>query len=76
MIVKVEEGQIVVTRLVMKKHRALHGLTRSLIFNMVEGVTNGCKEFKLVVLVIGSASGNKLVLQVGYSHPVVNQVNI
>lgn len=73
MIVKVEEGQIVVTRPSDdKKHRALHGLTRSLIFNIVEGVTNGYQK-NLELVGVGyraQLQGNKLVLQVGYSHPV------
>lgn len=53
-------------------HRSLHGLTRSLIANMVEGVTNG---FRRQLQLVGTGyraqmSGNKLVLAVGYSHPV------
>lgn len=73
MIVKVEEGQIVVTRpSEEKKHRALHGLTRTLVFNMVEGVTNGYQK-ALELVGVGyraQLQGQKLVLQVGYSHPV------
>ncbi|MEC2075497.1 50S ribosomal protein L6 [Metabacillus fastidiosus] len=55
-----------------KEHRALHGTTRSLLGNMVEGVSNGF-ERGLELIGVGyraSKSGNKLVLNVGYSHPV------
>ncbi len=55
-----------------KDHRALHGTTRSLISNMVEGVTKGF-ERSLELIGVGyraSLSGKKLVLNVGYSHPV------
>jgi len=53
-------------------HRSLHGLTRSLLFNMVEGVTNGfSKNLDLVgVGYRASLQGKKLVLAVGKSHPV------
>ena len=55
-----------------KENRALHGLTRALIANMVEGVTNG---FKKVLEVNGvgyraQKNGKTLVLSLGYSHPV------
>jgi large subunit ribosomal protein L6 len=55
-----------------KEHRALHGTTRSLLGNMVEGVSKGF-ERGLELIGVGyraSKSGNKLVLNVGYSHPV------
>ncbi|MCA0989429.1 50S ribosomal protein L6 [Guptibacillus algicola] len=55
-----------------KEHRALHGTTRSLIANMVEGVTKGFEK-NLEIIGVGwraSKSGQKLVLNVGYSHPV------
>ena len=55
-----------------KKHRALHGLTRTLINNMVLGVTTGFAT-KLEIVGVGykaQMSGNNLVLNVGYSHPV------
>ncbi|MDG2703244.1 50S ribosomal protein L6, partial [Vibrio parahaemolyticus] len=55
-----------------KEHRALHGTTRSLIANMVEGVSKGF-ERGLELIGVGyraAKSGNKLVLNVGYSHPV------
>lgn len=53
-------------------HKALHGLTRSLINNMVNGVTAGYEK-KLSLEGVGyraAKQGNKLVLTVGYSHPV------
>ncbi len=55
-----------------KLHRSLHGLTRTLIANMVEGVTNGYRK-GLEINGVGyraSLQGKKLVLAVGYSHPV------
>ena len=73
MIVKLEDGKILVERPSDDKtHRALHGLTRALIANMVEGVTKG---YQKVLQVYGTGYraelvGNKLNLQVGYSHPV------
>jgi large subunit ribosomal protein L6 len=71
--VKKEDGQIVVTRPTNRgEHRALHGLTRSLIANMVEGVTNGFEK-RLEIQGVGyraALQGNKLVLSLGYSHPV------
>lgn len=71
--VAVDNGQIVVTRPSDdKNHRALHGLTRTLIANMVQGVTNGFeKSLDLVGVGYRAAKqGNKLVLTIGYSHPV------
>jgi large subunit ribosomal protein L6 len=53
-------------------HRSLHGLTRSLIANMVEGVTNGYEK-RLAIVGVGyraSMKGKALEVQVGYSHPV------
>jgi large subunit ribosomal protein L6 len=53
-------------------HRALHGLTRSLLANMVEGVTNGYKR-QLKVNGVGyraTMDGKKIVFLVGFSHPV------
>ena len=69
--VKVEDGNVVVTR-VSDEHKALHGLTRSLISNMVIGVTAGFEK-KLEINGVGyraAKQGNKLVLTLGYSHPV------
>ena len=71
--IKVEDGHVVVTRPSdLKKMKALHGLTRTLINNMVVGVTNGYEKV-LEVNGVGyraSKSGNKLTLNLGYSHPV------
>lgn len=56
-----------------KRHRALHGLSRALINNMVVGVTNGY-ERKLLIVGVGykaAKNGKKLELQLGHSHPVV-----
>ncbi|OUM95066.1 MAG: 50S ribosomal protein L6 [Thermobacillus sp. ZCTH02-B1] len=55
-----------------KLHRALHGTTRSVIANMVSGVTEGFSK-SLELVGVGyrvTKSGNKIVLNVGYSHPV------
>jgi large subunit ribosomal protein L6 len=68
-----ENGEIVVTRPTDRgEHRALHGLTRSLIANMVEGVTGGYEK-RLEIQGVGyraQLQGSKLVLALGYSHPV------
>lgn len=56
----------------VKEHRALHGLTRTLIANMVEGVTNGYKK-QLEISGVGyraQLQGKKLVMNLGYSHMV------
>lgn len=55
-----------------KKHKSLHGLTRTLIANMIEGVTNGYTK-NLEIVGVGyraQKQGNKLVLNLGFSHPV------
>ncbi len=55
-----------------KQQKSLHGLTRSLLANMVEGVTNGYSR-NLEIVGVGyraAKQGNKLVLTMGYSHPV------
>ena len=55
-----------------KVHRSLHGLTRSLLANMVEGVTNGFQR-NLDIVGVGyraEQAGDKLVIRVGYSNPV------
>lgn len=71
--VVVDNGQIVITRSSdNKNYRALHGLTRSLIANMVTGVTQGYQK-SLDLVGVGYRAvkqGRKLVLTVGYSHPV------
>jgi large subunit ribosomal protein L6 len=69
-----QEGQtLVVTRPSdAPHHRALHGLTRTLVANMVEGVTKGFEK-RLELVGVGyraARQGTKLVLTVGYSHPV------
>ena len=71
--IAVEAGQIVVTRPSdLKRHKSLHGLTRTLINNMVIGVTNGYEK-TLEINGVGyraAKSGKKLTLTLGYSHPV------
>ena len=55
-----------------RENRGQHGLARTLINNMIEGVTNGY-ERKLVLVGVGysvAKQGNKLVLKLGYSHPI------
>jgi large subunit ribosomal protein L6 len=73
MIIKIEDGNVVVQRpSEIKMHKALHGLTRTLIANMVEGVTNGFQK-ALDINGVGyraQKQGKKLVLSLGYSHPV------
>ena len=68
-----EEGAVVVTRPTERgEDRALHGLTRTLIANMVEGVTKGFEK-RLEIQGVGyraALKGTDLELQVGYSHPV------
>jgi large subunit ribosomal protein L6 len=71
-----EEDQIIVKRPTERgEDRALHGLTRTLIANMVEGVTKGF-ERRLEIQGVGyraSLRGTALELNVGYSHPVVKE---
>ena len=71
--VATEEGEIVVTRPSDRgEHRALHGLTRSLIANMITGVTEGFEK-RLEIQGVGyraALKGKDLELAVGYSHPV------
>ena len=70
----IEDNQVVVTRPSdQKKHRALHGLTRALINNMVLGVSEGFTK-ELALIGVGYRSemkGSVLVLYLGYSHPIV-----
>lgn len=71
--VTVENNEITVVRPSDNKmHRSLHGTTRSVVNNMVSGVTEGfSKSLELVgVGYRASKSGDKIVLNVGYSHPV------
>jgi large subunit ribosomal protein L6 len=73
-IVKVEGGQLLVQRpSEQQRHRALHGLYRSLLHNMVVGVSEG---FKIVQELVGvgykaSATGQLLELSLGYSHNIL-----
>ncbi|MBM7588290.1 large subunit ribosomal protein L6 [Bacillus pakistanensis] len=71
--VELEENIVNITRPSdAKDHRALHGTTRALIANMVEGVSKGF-ERNLELIGVGyraQKQGKKLVLNVGYSHPV------
>ncbi|MGH2793452.1 MAG: 50S ribosomal protein L6, partial [Actinomycetota bacterium] len=73
MSVAVDEGAVLVSRPTDEaQHRALHGLTRSLIANMVEGVTNGYSK-TLEIQGVGyraALKGSDLEVAVGYSHPV------
>ncbi len=68
-----EDNQLVVQRANdSKQTRAFHGLTRALIANMVEGVTNGFEK-KLEMVGVGyraQMQGKKLVISIGFSHPV------
>jgi large subunit ribosomal protein L6 len=72
--IKLDKGEVTVKRPSDEpNHRALHGMTRALINNMVVGVSSG---FSKVLEVNGvgyraELDGEKLVLNVGYSHPVV-----
>lgn len=71
--IAIEDNSIVVTRPSDdKNHRALHGLTRALLNNMVIGVTEGyAKTLELVgVGYRAQLQGKKLVMNLGYSHPV------
>jgi large subunit ribosomal protein L6 len=72
--VKVENGEIVVNRPSdSKQHRALHGLTRSLVYNMVHGVSQGFTR-KMLIEGVGykaEMKGKKLLLTLGFSHPIL-----
>jgi large subunit ribosomal protein L6 len=73
MTVSQEDGSILVARPTDRgEHRALHGLTRSLIANMVEGVTDGFEK-RLEIQGVGyraALKGKNLELALGFSHPV------
>jgi len=73
MIIKIEEGKLTVNRpSESKMHKSLHGLTRSLVNNMVVGVTKGFEK-ALEIQGVGyraQKQGKKLILTLGYSHPV------
>jgi large subunit ribosomal protein L6 len=71
--IELQDGRVVVTRASEEKQqRAFHGLTRALLATMVEGVTNGYSR-TLEIIGVGykaEKKTDKLVLTVGYSHPV------
>jgi large subunit ribosomal protein L6 len=72
--VSVAEKEIIVKRKSdQKKHRALHGLTRSLLNNMVTGVNSGYKK-ELLIIGVGfraEVRGKIMVMNLGYSHPII-----
>ncbi len=72
--VRVEEGKVLCERPTdQKPHRALHGLTRALIANMIQGVTQGFEK-KLELVGVGyraQVQGQMLTLSLGYTNPVV-----
>lgn len=71
--VELKDNQVIVVRPNdLKLNRALHGLTRSLINNMIEGVTKGYEK-QLEILGVGyraAVAGSKLTLNLGFSHPI------
>ena len=73
MAISLEDGRLQVVRPTdQKQHRAFHGLTRSLLANMVEGVTAGYRK-TLEIVGVGyraEKKGQVLVINAGYSHPV------
>jgi large subunit ribosomal protein L6 len=73
MLVKVADGVMTVSRpSESKKHRAYHGLTRSILSNMVEGVSKGFEK-TLEIVGVGyraEKTGDKIILRIGYSQPV------
>ncbi len=74
---KIEDGVLTVKRPTeQKRHKALHGLSRALIYNMVEGVTDGYrKELELVgVGYKATAQNNVLDLSLGYSHNIMMMI--
>ncbi len=74
--VEVKEKQVLLTRHSdVKEHRALHGLWRALIQNMIKGVTDGYSK-KMELVGVGyraELKGKKLQLLLGYSHPILFQ---
>lgn len=71
--VEIKDDQVICTRTTEEKiQKSLHGLSRTLIANMIEGVTNGFQK-KLEIQGVGyraNIQGNKVVLSLGYSHPI------
>lgn len=77
MTVEVKDGTITITRPTDQiRHRALHGLTRALVANMVKGVTDGyTKKLELIGVGFKAANqGNLLDLALGYSHNIILEV--
>ena len=74
MVVRQVEGQILVERPSdEREHRSLHGLTRTLVNNMVEGVTKGFEK-RLMMLGVGykaQMQGASMQIAIGFSHPVI-----
>ena len=74
MLIEIEDGTLTVQRPDNEGfHRSLHGLTRSLLANMVDGVTNGFEK-RLQIVGVGyraAMKGSDLEIAAGYSHPVV-----
>jgi large subunit ribosomal protein L6 len=71
--INIDDGTVIVERPSDSRvHRSLHGLTRTLVANMVEGVSKGfTRELELVGVGFRAArQGNDLVLTLGYSHPI------
>ena len=77
MLISIAENQIQVNRpSENKQHKSLHGLTRSLIANMITGVSQGFQK-KLEIVGVGyraEMKGKKLLLNVGYSHAILMSV--
>jgi large subunit ribosomal protein L6 len=75
--VEVQDGQIIITRPTEQiRHRALHGLSRALLNNLVKGVTDGyTKKLELIGVGFKAANqGNVLDLALGYSHNIIFEV--
>jgi large subunit ribosomal protein L6 len=75
--VEVKDGQIIVTRPTDQiRHRALHGLSRALVSNLVKGVTDGyTKKLELIGVGFKAANtGNVLDLALGYSHNIIFEI--
>lgn len=74
MSLRMDDGKILVERPSNgKMHRSLHGLSRTLVANIVEGVTKGFEK-KLEIIGVGyraEIKGKKLVLTIGFSHPIM-----
>jgi len=71
--VKIEDSYIIVERTSnLKAHRSLHGLTRNMIFNMIQGISEGFEK-TLEIIGVGyraDLKGKDLELSLGYSHPI------